>query len=282
MVAMMRHPPSEGMLGGVARERALVTTLRQAAAFGNRHGLALLYPNADLVLPSLWEAVAGARPVDWAIRGDDGKFVSFTPEMDRVWRWKDELPAKRLTCVGKHLARVATMVAPATLPSLYASCGRSGAVDDFRAADLTPLQLEVADCVLATGPLSGPQVRRALATDDRKAVSAALDALQRMLVLTNAGVVEQEHGWPAVVVDVLPRRWAEEVATLPALDEARRSLAVTVVRSAAEATGPDVAAVLGWRKRQATDVLTELVDTGTLRARDENGFRIYSPRRHTT
>ncbi|MCA1824539.1 MAG: winged helix DNA-binding domain-containing protein [Frankia sp.] len=261
---------------------ALTTTLRQATAFANRAGLALVYPNPDIVLPSLWEAVAGPRPVDWAVRDDAGAFVSFTPEMHRVWRWKDELPEKRLVCVGKHLGRVATMIATSALPALYAGYERAGTAADFRDADLTPLQRDVAECALATGPLSGPQLRRQLATDDKKGVAAAIDALQRMLVLTNAGVVEHEHGWPAVAVDVLPRRWADALRALPSLDEARRSLATIVVRSAGEATAPDVGAVFGWRPRVATAVLDELVDAGALSTRVETTFRIYTARRRAT
>ena len=49
----------------------------------------MLYPNDDLVLPSLWEALTGRQDVDWAEREDGGRFVDFTPDFARVWRWKD-------------------------------------------------------------------------------------------------------------------------------------------------------------------------------------------------
>ena len=44
---------------------ARVRTLPQAAAWVERAGLALLFPKADVVLPSLWEQVAGIQHVDW-------------------------------------------------------------------------------------------------------------------------------------------------------------------------------------------------------------------------
>ena len=75
-------------------------TPEQAAEWLEHVGIALLFPNVDYVIPSLWEAVSGEVELDWAIRSEDGKFVSFTPAMDKVWRWKDELPRRRLACVG--------------------------------------------------------------------------------------------------------------------------------------------------------------------------------------
>ena len=131
----------------------MLRTLEEAAAWIDRVGLALIYPNGDYVLPSLWEAVAGDTDVHWAVRDEEGKFVSFTPEMERVWTWKDELPARKLACVGLHLARTSGAVAPALVAPLYALTGRRGAPDDFRDADVEGLARELAEAALA--PLEG-------------------------------------------------------------------------------------------------------------------------------
>ena len=56
------------------------------------------------MLPSLWEAIAGTREVEWAVEREDGK-QEFTPGMSRCWAWKDELADRKLVCVGKHLGR---------------------------------------------------------------------------------------------------------------------------------------------------------------------------------
>ena len=89
-------------------------------------GVALLFPKPDVVLPSLWEAVSGSTDVEWANRDEQGAFVSFTPEMARVWRWKDELPARRLACVGLHVVRTTGIVAPRLVAAVYAVTGRAG------------------------------------------------------------------------------------------------------------------------------------------------------------
>ena len=91
----------------------MVRTLEAAAAWVDEVGLALLFPKADVVLPSLWEQVNGDPSDNWSIREPDGTFVRWTDEMGFLWGAKDDLPAEGLVCVGKHVARVATWVARA-------------------------------------------------------------------------------------------------------------------------------------------------------------------------
>ncbi len=128
------------------------------------------------MLPSLWEAVSGRLELDWAVRGEDGSFVSFTPEMDRVWRWKDELPERGLACAGKHLGRWSALLAPRLLAPLYALTGRAGRADDFRGAELGGLELELAEAVLAEGASTAPELRALLGTAPRDAAAAGRGA----------------------------------------------------------------------------------------------------------
>src|SRR5436190_3093592 len=129
--------------------------------------------------------------------------------MARCWGWKDELAAHRLACVGKHLGRWAALVSPRLVPQLYALTGRAGVAEDFRDAELATLQREVAEAVLEEGPSTGPELRAMLGAD-RRQVDAAVLALQRALVLTNSGLVQQRQGWGAIAGDVLPRRFSLE------------------------------------------------------------------------
>jgi hypothetical protein len=241
----------------------LVRSLEAAAGFVERVGIATVFPVADLVLPSLWEAVAGTTVVDWSVRDDDGKFVSFSPEFDRVWRWKDELPEQRRVCAGKHLGRFVALLSREALAEVYAL---------REEPELTPLQRELVDAVAEQGPCSQPELRLLLGTSERRKVAAAIDSLQRQLVLTTAGVVEQEQGWPAVRVDLLERRFPLE--RLPAADDARARLATRVLAAAGEASAADVAAALGWRVKQAAAVLKELAEP----AREEGGIPIWTAR----
>jgi hypothetical protein len=153
------------------------------------------------------------------------------------------------------------------LPLLYALTGRDGTPEDFR-AESTGLELELAEAVLAEGPRSGPELRELLGVPKAQ-VERALARLQRRLVLTSAGLVEREQGWPAVAFDVVARAW--ELPALPSEDEARRALARLVLDAAGELTAADLAAALGWRRKLAAEVLDEVAE-----GRDGDGFRIWT------
>src|SRR6266576_6749405 len=252
-----------------------IKSLEAAAAFVHRVGIATAWGKADLVLPSLWSEISG-QEADWAIRDESGKPTGFSPEFDRLWRWKAELPERRLACAGKHFGTAALLIAPRMLASGYALTGRSGAADDFREEELEPLEREVAEVVLDNDPLTGPEIRRLLGTTDRKAVDRAVARLQRRLVLTNAGAAEQAQGWRAIRQDLFARRWRKSLRRLPAEDEARRELAVAVAVATNEVSAADVAGALGWHRKQAESVLMELSSARQLTVRQAEGLQLWS------
>ena len=252
-----------------------IDSLEAAAAFVDQVGIATAWGKADLVLPSLWRGIAGLD-ADWAIRDENGKPTGFTPEFDQLWRWKDELPERRLACAGKHFGGAALLIAPRLLAAAYALTGRSGTVDDFRDDELETLEREVAEVVLENEPLTGPEIRRLLGTTDRKAVDRAVGRLQRRLVLTNAGAAEHSQGWRAIRQDLFTRRWRKSLRRLPAEDEARRELTVAVAAATEEVSAADVAGALGWRRKQAESVLTELSSRRQLTVRQAEGLQLWS------
>jgi hypothetical protein len=245
-----------------------VRTVKQAAAWLDRAGLALLFARADVVLPSLWEAISGDAEAPWAIRDADGAFVRWSEAAGIAWGLKDELPGRGVACVGRHLGgNAVALVAPRVLPLVYALTERAGHEADFRGT-LDGLELEVAEAVLAEGPLSGPQLRTVTGAA-KKDVERAAVRLQRALVLTSAGLVEQDAGWGSVALDLVARRW--ELPELPAAEEARRALAGLVLDHAGELSAADLAAALGWRRRLCAQVLDEVAQS-----RDGDGFRIWT------
>jgi hypothetical protein len=256
-----------------------VRTVEQAAAWLEDVGLALLYPNADYVLPSLWEAVAGRVPVDWAVRDDDGKFLSFTPEMERVWSWKDELPAGKLACIGLHLARTSALVSPALVGSLYALTGRDGTPADFRAAGLDEAELAVAEAALdARRPLTRRELRLLIGADKRT-TDRAVNALQRKLVLTNAGRTPGDSGWSSTLHDLFARRWRAKLRRLPARERAVLRLSEAVLRGADDVSAADLAAALRLRRREAAEVLEQLEAKGVAVPRLDDGVPVWAAAR---
>jgi len=217
------------------------------------------------VLPSLWEAVTGKPVVD----------RDFAPDVALVWGWKDELPSRKLVCAGKHLGGRASLVSLEVLPVLYALTGRSGQPADFRDEELSPLERDVAEALLESGPVSSAELP-SLAGHERKRVSAAAARLQRRLVLTSAGRQEHDQGWPSVVFDILSRRYAERLEALPDADAARSILAGTILRSAGEVSAADVAAVIGGTRKQAAAALDRLAAEGRARQRDAGEYLLWA------
>jgi len=239
----------------------VVRTLTQAARWVDRAGLALLFPKTDVVLPSLWEQVNGDAAPSWAVRDADGGFVEWTKEMGFLWGAKDELPARGLVCVGKHVARVATCVAPRLVPTLVA------AADPYEPEGL---EADVVAAITQDGPLTGPELRDTTGAA-KKDVDKAIAALHRRLVLTNSHLVEQEGPWGALAHDLLRRKW-KVPKRLPARDAARRELALLFLDAAGELTAADLSP-LGWRRKEAAAVLDDVAE-----GRDGDGFRIWARR----
>jgi hypothetical protein len=134
----------------------------------------------------------------------------------------------------------------------------------------------VAEALLAGDPISSADLPD-LVGHERKRARAAADRLQRRLVLTAAGREERERGWPAVVLDLLARRYRSSLRRrLPQPEEALAELAATVLRSAGEVSAADLAAAIGCPRPDAAAALDRLALDGQARHRDEEGFRLWS------
>jgi len=234
-------------------------TLKQAAAWIDRVGLALVFPKDDIVLPSLWEAAGGTD--EYAERNEDGTFVRWTPTMAYVWETKDALPGGGHCAAGKHLRGRASFVALDLLPALVALAPQE---------EPDGIEGEVVGLLRTHGPASTRDLPDLLPHHERKHVRAALDRLQKRLVVTNAGL-EQTDGWPAIVVDLVERRFADRLRRLPSPEEARVELARRVLDAAGELTAEDLKGALGWRK---ADCVAALETTGAP-AYEEEGFTVW-------
>lgn len=238
----------------------MIRTLEAAAAWVDEAGLALLFPKADVVLPSLWEQVAGEAAAPYAVRDADGTFVRWADGMEFLWGAKDELPERGLACVGRHLARVTACIAPRLLPLLVAQAKRERPEG---------LEAELVDAIRSDGPLTAPELRRLVGAPKRD-VDRGIAALHRRLVLTSSHLVEREGSWGALAHELLERKWPLP-RRLPAPGEARHALALVVLRGAGELTAADLGGALGWRRRLAAQVLDEVAP-----ARETDGFRIWT------
>lgn len=228
----------------------MIRTLAAAGKWIDRVGLALLFPRADVVLPSLWEQVSGLQEVDW-----NAEPINF------LWWAKDALPDEGRACVGKHLGRVASCIAPRLVPVLVAA--------NFEAPENGD---PVVDAIRGLGPLTGPQLRGVTGLA-KKDVDRSIASLHHRLVLTNAHLVDEGSTWGSLAHDLLARKW-KVPKRLPARAAARRELASLVLERTGELTAADLAGVFAWRRKEAAAILD---DVGEGRD-DEAGFRIWTRR----
>src|SRR5262249_61068429 len=114
-----------------------------------------------------------------------------------LWHAKDDLPAQRLACVGKHVARAAACVAPRLVPTLVA------AAEPYEPEGI---EREVVEAITRDGALTGPELRDAIGAA-KKDVDRAVAVLHRELVLTNSHLVEEDGPWGAIAHDLLTRKW---------------------------------------------------------------------------
>lgn len=219
----------------------------QAAKWVDGAGLALLFPKADVVLPSLWEQVSGLQVTDWD-----------REEMNFFWWAKDELPARGLACVGKHLGRHVACIAPRLVPALVAANYEEPEHGD-----------PVVAAIRRAGPMTGPELRAATGLA-KKEVDRSLASLHHRLVLTNDHLDPEGSTWGTLAHDLLSRKW-NLPKRLPPRERARRELASIVLDRAGELTAADLAGALGWRRKEAAAVLEEIA-TGR---DDPGGFRIW-------
>jgi len=193
-----RKPNGELELGRLRERRwwlrgRRVRSIARAGAFVEDVGFALLFPSERVLVPSLWEAVAGedAEPFATGMGSDE----------QRVWAWKDELPGRSLAWYGNFVAGRGSFLSPSLLRCLYPG---NGGTDDHSDLDLSSTAHELATA-LAEGPVPSARLR-ALIGDRGRYQRAALE-LQRHLLVTTAGVQEQASGWPATVLDLTCRRF---------------------------------------------------------------------------
>jgi hypothetical protein len=231
-----------------------IGSIGRAGAFVADVGFALLFPAPGVALPSLYEA-ASEQPLPFSE-------MTWGPDEQRVWGWKDELPRKGLAWSGRLLrGGRASFLAPDLLVDCYP---RAGEPDDFGQAPLGEVARRIAETLLASGQLPTAVLRQAVGLEGRRGgarFSAAVVELGRALVCTSFGTDQVGSGWPSVVLELTARafdlggREPDEAARR--LRVARRFLDTMLVASDRE-----LASAFGWPPPAAGAALEELVDRG--------------------
>ena len=236
------------------RPATRVRTIAQAAAFINRVGFCLLFPIKGLRLPNLWAAVKGKSPRNFDL------IAAWDADTERLWRWKDELPRRRLAYSGRYFRGRKSLLSLTFLPCFYRLEGNHGTADEYerlyREGGLSADAHAVSARLYKHGPQAALELRYALGWTDKRGnrrFKRALGELQQRLLIVHWGTKAETAAWESVVYELTPRAFPRAVraALKLAPEEARRRIAGQYRRLNPAATPADFRRLFGWSSGSA-------------------------------
>jgi hypothetical protein len=241
-----------------------VTTIEGAIEFVNACEIAFFWPIDGVTLPSLWNAVAGNRPVP--TQHDDPGHVT--------WDWKDSMLGERVWYYAKVLRKRATLISPDMVPNFYALSENYGSpAEDYRMQyeqGRMPLEAKnVFEALLFEGPLDTISLRRAANLTSRKSdyrFNKALLELQADFKVLPVGVAEAGAWNYAHIYDIVSRHWPEipEKARWIGEIDARKRILEGYMRAVGAARMRDVLKLFSWPRPEAVQALDALCEKGEL------------------
>ena len=235
----------------------------EAIQFVTERGFVYFWPISGMLLPSLWTATAGDRPV--ADAHDDPGHIT--------WGWKDGLLGGHAWYYAKILRKKATMITLSIAPYFYALTENYGAYDEdyltqYEQGRLTQEARLVYETLIKEGPLDTVALRRVThlsspASESR--FNRALSDLQSDFKIVPVAVTQAGAWHYAFAYDVTARHYPEipEQAHQIREPEARLKLAELYLRSLGAARLSNFSRLFGWKNNQTQKVIDQLVQTGT-------------------
>ena len=227
--------------------------MRTAAQFIDDVGFCLLFASAQsLELPSLFEAVKGRRNVhieDW------------DADTDRVWVWKNDLPASKLAYYGKAIAGKPVFVSLKMLPDLYALNARDVRTE-YRHGRMSHEAKRVYDALHERGPMPTMALRAAAGFGrDTNRYHRALDDLQRALVVMPVGAVIEQGAWASQIFGLVAQWFPGEVERAERIDvrDARRAIVRRYVRTVVAVKPAQMARLFGMPREDVLSAADELI-----------------------
>jgi hypothetical protein len=241
-----------------------ITSKEGAIRFVNQRGFVFFWPIKDVLMPSLWVAVAGDRPV--ADAHDDPGHVT--------WGWKDSLLGARRWYYGKILRKRATIISLASAPYFYALSNNFGSPEEdyliqYMQGQMTQEAKAVYEALLNEGPLDTIALRRAAHLASRESESRfnrALVSLQEDFKILPIGV-SQEGGWRyAFVYDLVHRHFPDliEQARFIQESQSRQKLVQLYLASVGAARYTDVSKLFRWPSNQVLSTINKLQNSNWL------------------
>jgi hypothetical protein len=194
-------------------------TVDQAVNYINERGFILFWPTKGMLVPSLWTAVAGDRPVP--DEHDDPGHVT--------WGWKDGLLGKQRCYYGRVLRKKNTFISMDVLPYFYALSPNYGDPNedyliDYEAGRLTAAAKNMYEALLSRGPLDTIALRKLAGLTSQSSnteFNRALDELQTTFRILPVGVSEAGAWHYCFIYQILPHQFPDLIDRAHEISEAQ-------------------------------------------------------------
>jgi hypothetical protein len=228
-----------------------VLTLAEAVKYIDATGYCMLFPVANVSLPSLYYAVTHRNPHE--------KMV-WDKYSVMVWRWKDELPRRRRAYYAKYFRGRGTFISLKQLPNFLAMREAAVAPGDherFYADGRIGADARVIWQALDEhGPLATLELRNVCKMDSKSGnarFKRAILELQCQLIAVHFGAEQETAAWASGRYELTCRAFPGETAaahqTPPG--KARQALAAKFLEWHTEVLPAQLARLFGWPKAEA-------------------------------
>lgn len=227
--------------------------MRDAARWIDQVGFCRLFASTHvrIELPSLFEAVKGRR---------DAHIDEWDADADRVWGWKNDLPATHRAYYGKALTGKPMFIARAMLPHVLAIAAPADVPAEYRRGRISHTAKRIYDALAATGPTPTMALRAAAGLNNAD-YQRALDELQRRLVIAPVGATTEQSAWPSQIFDLVARWFPREYNHAQQIDQraACRAIVRKYLATVRAATAATIGRTLGLSREDVNvAVNTEL------------------------
>ena len=242
---------------------AQLSNPEQARQFVNERGFVYFWPIKGILLPTLWVATAGDRPVP--NEHDDPSMVT--------WGWKDDALGKHIWYYGKILRRKATFISLEAAPYFYALSENFGSPEEdyllaYEEGRLTQSAKQIYEALLDKGSLDTISLRKEARLLNAKELvfNRALEDLQKDFKIMPVGVAEVGAWKYAFRYEITARHMPElpEQARPIGEAEARRKLVELYLASVGATQTRDLVKLFGWLPDLAQRTVAGLVQNGKL------------------
>jgi hypothetical protein len=242
-----------------------VRSKEEAIQYVNRLGYIYFWPITGIILPSLWVAVSGDRPVP--NQHDDPGHVT--------WDWKDSLIGKHIWYYGKILRKKATIISMAIAPYFYALSENYGSPEEdyltaYEQGRMTQEAKVVYEALLENGPLDSIALKKSAhltSQDSESRFNRALSDLQTDFKIMPVAVVDAGAWHYSFAYDIVARHEPEIIEKARFLGEldARQKIIELYFISVGAAQSRDLVKLFRWAPHDIDQAVRRLVEQGRLR-----------------